>query len=452
MPLADIVTITITLQTKASTRPGFGIPLVVGELPAAVVTAGLFTDRVVVLTSTGFADSMLALGFVTTDDLYVAVQTEFAQDPSPDEVYLGRRVTPVAQIDNVLVDAALAGTYTVTINGIDFTFVAAAETTTQIRDALVTAINLVPGAVPVTAAPGAGDSLDLTADEAGVSFTVAVDHTSGAAGNISTSNSTPNLGIVEDLIAISAENDGWYALVETTHSDGVILTAAPYIETQSKIFGAQTNSADVLLAPTTDVLSSLQLAAFARTFGIFDSDDTEYLDAAWTGDALPTDPGSITWAYRELSTVVPSVGVTGGLTATQLTNLNAKNGNYYERIAGRNVTRHGRMADGTFIDLIRGRDWLEANLALDIFDLLANEDKVPYTDAGANQVASVVLARLNDAASRGIVVRDSIVVTVPLVADVPVNDRANRHLPDVNFSATLQGAIHTLDITGTLAV
>jgi len=449
MPLADIITINITLQTKASSRPGFGTPIVIGELPAAVVTAGLFTDRAVVLTPTGFASAMLALGFTTTDAMYVAVQTAFAQDPSPTSVILGRRVTPTAQISNVLIATAEAGTYTVTIDGLDIPFVAVAETTTQIRDAMVILINAT--AAVVTAAPGAGDSIDLTADEAGVSFTLAVDH-SATPANISSTNPTPNLGIVEDLIAISAENDDWYGLVESTHSDGVNATAAPYIETQSKIFAAQSNSADILASGSDDAFSKLQLAAFARTMPIYHDDDAEYLDAAWLGDALPTDPGSITWNMRELTTVTPSVGVSGGVTATELVNLNNKNANYYERIAGRNVSRHGRMADGTFVDLIRGRDWLEINLALDVFDLLANEDKVPFTDGGANQVAGVVLARMHLAADQGIVIRDTINVDVPLVANVPVVDRANRNLPDVNFDATLQGAIHTLDISGTLAV
>ncbi len=449
MPLADITTVNIDLQTKASTRVGFGTPVVTGELPAAVVTAGLFTTRVIVLEPDSFDSVMLALGFLTTDAMFVAAGTEFGQEPSPAQVFLGRRVTPIAQIDNVSVDAAEAGTYTVTINGEDHIFVAVAEAAAAIRDALVTAINL--GGQPVTAAPGAGDSLDLTADEAGVSYTVTVDHTATPA-NISTANTTPNLGIVEDLIAISAENDGWYALVETTHSDGVNDTAAPFIETKSKIFGQQSNSADILLVPATDSFSKAQLANLSRTFSVYESNDSDFLVAAWTGNALPTNPGSITWNMRELKIVTPSVGVDGGLDATALFNLNAKNGNYFERIAGRNVTRHGRMADGTFIDLIRGRDWLESNIALDIFDLLANEDKVPFTDEGAQQVVSVVRGRLINGAAQGIVVAASIIVTAIPVASVPVNDRALRNLPGVTFSATLQGAIHTLDINGTLAV
>lgn len=451
MPLADVVSITITLQTKASTRPGFGTQLIVGELPAAVVANGGFTDRVLVLLPGDFDTVLLGLDFTTTDAMFVAVQTAFGQDPSPERVFLGRRVTPVAQVNNVSIDGTTDGTFTTTINGTDFPFVASGSSSTDIRDGLIAAI--AGGSEPVTATPGGAGDFDVTADEDGVSFSMAVDHSTTPA-DISFTTTTPNLGIVEDLVAISAENDDWYGLTDSSHSDGVIRTASPFIETQSRIFLGQSNTADILTSAIDDVFSDLQLAALARTAPVFSNDDTAFLDAAWQGNALPTDPGSITWAFRELKIVVASVGegVPNALNATQLGFLNGKNGNYYELIAGRSVTRHGRMADGTFIDLIRGRDFVESTIALDIFDLLANEDVVPFTDGGANQAAGVILGSLEEAAALGIVVADSIVVTVPLVSTVSVANRALRNLPDVTFAATVQGAIHTLDITGTLAV
>jgi hypothetical protein len=40
----------------------------------------------------------------------------------------------------------------------------------------------------------------------------------------------------------------------------------------------------------------------------------------------------------------------------------------------------------------------------------------------------------------------------PKVKDVSSADRANRVLPDVTFSATLAGAIHAVEILGTISV
>ncbi len=81
----------------------------------------------------------------------------------------------ISQIETVTVDTATNDfAYTVTINGTDFTITSdSSATKEEIRDALIAEIN--GGAEPVTAAPGVGtDDLTITADVAGVSFTVAV--------------------------------------------------------------------------------------------------------------------------------------------------------------------------------------------------------------------------------------------------------------------------------------
>jgi len=74
----------------------------------------------------------------------------------------------VAQIDNIDVTGTTDGTYTVKINDTEFSFVASGNSAAEIRDGLVTAINA--GSEPVTAAPGGGDDLDLTADTPGQPF------------------------------------------------------------------------------------------------------------------------------------------------------------------------------------------------------------------------------------------------------------------------------------------
>jgi hypothetical protein len=43
------------------------------------------------------------------------------------------------------------------------------------------------------------------------------------------------------------------------------------------------------------------------------------------------------------------------------------------------------------------------------------------------------------------------VVTVPKAADIAPTDRANRDLKGVEWSATVAGAVHAIEITGTLS-
>ena len=42
-------------------------------------------------------------------------------------------------------------------------------------------------------------------------------------------------------------------------------------------------------------------------------------------------------------------------------------------------------------------------------------------------------------------------VTAPAVADVSAGDKTARTLPDVDFDATLAGAIHKVEISGTVS-
>jgi hypothetical protein len=43
-------------------------------------------------------------------------------------------------------------------------------------------------------------------------------------------------------------------------------------------------------------------------------------------------------------------------------------------------------------------------------------------------------------------------VFVPRAIDIPANDKANRILPDVTFTAILAGAVHSVQVNGTLAL
>ena len=74
-----------------------------------------------------------------------------------------------------------------------------------------------------------------------------------------------------------------------------------------------------------------------------------------------------------------------------------------------------------------------------------------YTDTGIPILTAALRGALEQGADQGIVVRDSIVINTPKVAGQDSSDRANRDFPGITWSATLQGAVHTLDITGSLA-
>jgi hypothetical protein len=169
---------------------------------------------------------------------------------------------------------------------------------------------------------------------------------------------------------------------------------------------------------------------------------------AWMGGQLPKDPGSITWKFKQLTGTTPDV-----LTTNAVTNTEGKNGNTYQTVGGVNITQQGVVSSGEFIDIIRGVDWIQTRITENVFTVLANSDKVPYTDPGVGIIVGTVRAFLTGpAVDNNVLVEDTISVSAPAVADVDPTDKANRLLPDVLFDGGLAGAVHKTIISGKLSV
>ena len=174
--------------------------------------------------------------------------------------------------------------------------------------------------------------------------------------------------LADELAAMQAEYDDWYALILTRQGDEAaqladIAAAAVWIESRNKIYIAAINQATMITSASDDIASTLQAAAYDRTAIIYSTDHTHYPEAAWLGRCLPEDPGSITWKFKTLA------GITvDDLSFTAVTNLRAKNANFYEQVAGVNiVSSEAVMASGEYIDIIRGTDWLQARIAEGVF-------------------------------------------------------------------------------------
>lgn len=253
----------------------------------------------------------------------------------------------------------------------------------------------------------------------------------------------------EALTAISEVDDVWYGLACDTVDAAEIVEIAAWVEARTKIYIAKSSDSDVITNSTTDVGSDLQDANYARTALLWHSlATTTYPDCAWLGNCLVRDPGSQTWKFKTL----PAITV-DSFTATQKDAMIGKNVNFYERIAGVNITREGTMAEGEYIDVIRGIDWLTARIQERVYERLVNSPKVPYTNAGIAVIENCVREQLDIAVDRGVIAPEPpYTVTVPDVLDTDSADRADRILRDVEFEGRLAGAIHSVTITGVVTV
>lgn len=274
------------------------------------------------------------------------------------------------------------------------------------------------------------------------------------AGVLALEDRTADPGLAADLTAIRAEDDDWYCALLDSNSSAEILALAAIIEplTPKKILVTQSADTEVLNADSiTDVMYLVADRDYFRTHveyhpGIATVDS--WIAAAHVGNALAYSPGSVTWVNREL------VGIGDWApTSAERAAIIAKNGGSIETVAGRKVTFGGKVGGGEWIDIIHGLDWLHARIGERIFGLLAAaaDAKIGFTDKGIARVHAELRAQLTEASAPPSNLLATWSTSVPTAASLSSSQRATRVLPNVTFSATVQGAIHAVNVAGTVA-
>jgi hypothetical protein len=138
-------------------------------------------------------------------------------------------------------------------------------------------------------------------------------------------------------------------------------------------------------------------------------------------------------------------------TDTELTHLMATlGGNYFSSVASVNISYPGKQTSGEFSDVVVTEDWLRARIRESMGQLMFSTPKVPYTTKGTNMVATAVKSVLQEAERRGMIDSGWAVTILPVDQQAQA-DRTNRVLRFVEFQCRLAGAIHTVDIRGTVS-
>lgn len=441
MPLSDIVSVTISTDSVGVSQAGFGVPLILSHTAS-------WTERVRSYTSL----SAVAADFATTTPEYLMATALFAQSVKPTKIKIGRCANKPTQKYSIVPTVANSTVYTVVIGSTSYSYTSdASATNDEITDGLQTLINAGSGDTTTATVPGSSGShvLTLTANAAGNFDSVYVADTS----LLSITQDHADPGLAADLAAIALQDNDWYFILNPFNSKACALIIAAYAEANNKIFIAQTgdsNNATLALGSdsTTSLMGQAKTSAYARTAVIYHPNIKEFADAAWIGKCGPLNPGSETWAFKTLSGVSAD-----NLTATHITNIEAKYGSYYVVIAGVNVTQRSLVSSNEYIDVIRFRDWLKARMQERIFSRLAAMAKIPFTDQGIAVIENEVRAQLQEGVDAGgISTNPAFVVTVPKASAVSSANKTARLLPDVKFTATLAGAIHKTTITGVVSV
>lgn len=242
------------------------------------------------------------------------------------------------------------------------------------------------------------------------------------------------------------DNNEWYGLIVSTRTQADQEDVADWVELNKKLCVLASADADIVDG-TGDIAEYLDDNNYERTAVFYHPDAaTTAPDAAWMGKMFPKDPGSVNWAHKTLA------GVTAyKLTGAQITAIESKNGNYYTSVSGNSITQFGTVGSGEYIDVTHGLDWLIAQIQADVYTPILQQDKIPYTNEGAVSLE----AQLKYALQKGVnstIIQEGFTTSVPLVEDVPVQNRSGRLLPDMKFEAVLAGAINKVQVRGVVTL
>jgi hypothetical protein len=445
MALSEIVNVSIQAGTVNPARRGFGVPLIM-----AYHTAWAGSE---VRTYSTFAG--LAVDFPATTSgqrsVNLMAAQMFSQNPRPSTIKVGRLPTPGSN-QAFTIDAGDMAT------GVDIvgSIVGPDGTATAINVTwntslaltladLEAAIDAIVGLEATAASPLVTVVENVTAGEQfSLSFTTA---------GVDVKHTSSDWGYDTALTAAEVIDPEFYAVVIDENSPKNMDKVARWALTNDRLaaFGPQYTKPSQFTSAefTSDPADHTALMANDSAFSLFTKEPrVTFKECAWLGDMLPRDPGSATWAFKTLD----GVGA-DSMTSTERTLIEASahKGNHYVAEAGVGITRPGKAHGGEWLDVVRGLDWLQARLEERLFSLLVNNPKIPYTDDGIAMVEAEVRAQLREAESRGLI-DAGWTTTVLAAADQATADRAARILRDVEFQARLAGAIHSINVAGTITV
>lgn len=443
--LDDVVTLSITLNSSAPTKAGFGRAMLAGYHThwGAGVLYRLYKQP----------DEMLVDGFTASDMLYKYAVAYKSQSPCPKDFYIGKltvAATQIIDITPVIADAAAINTYTGTVGGKAWTFASdVTPTLAEVCTGIASAISAAAGGATATGASGTKVVSTTTAAGAVLEYTFATN-------NMSVKDQTADAGtpIATQLATLRTAVSDWYGLA-CVHEGGETVTNAVSVwtETQRILHVACSADSGIIDVPTvsmTDLGSDLKGFAYFRTGLFYHQDIGARLHVAMMANRFVAIAGSDTWAHKRVRGVT-----TTPLTTAQAAAAKGKNVNVYVSLANNGDLLWGTVASGEYFDQLRGIDALYARVQEAYITLFQANEKIPFTATGRGMMVSTLEGVLHTFAREPInflVDDETLFVTAPEVSEVDASDKAARKYPDVQGNATLQGAVHMVEIAITLDI
>lgn len=268
-----------------------------------------------------------------------------------------------------------------------------------------------------------------------------------------------------ELNSIVASDADWYwltilpAMRDKASLDGLV----EWVEAQPK-FAILDSNAVGMQAVETASIAGRNKGEVTRTAVFYHDDAAEYpgialaaslgtrnfdqADSAYTAKFKrlqgigPVNLGSA--AVQAITGFVPELGQS--TTAGNMANT-------YIDIGGQSFVVEGStLTPNVFIDEIHATDWIIARTEEETLGILLNNDRVPYTDAGMETLASGARTVMRMADRAGLIANDldpatglyspAVTFTIPSVFDVPESQRKSRIAPEIQIEFRYSGAVH----------
>lgn len=183
---------------------------------------------------------------------------------------------------------------------------------------------------------------------------------------------------------------------------------------------------------------------------------SEHLDAAAVGHLSSLPVGSVTWKFHELKGVTPR-----DITQTELDQIEMDNAIAYVYKAGSGQLSEGTLANGEYIDVVHGQDWVKADMENEISHALAQaakfNSKLPYDSRGIGAIRAAALTTLERGFRNGIIAQNEDGLPDYTINALSRNesdpqDRNERIYRGLTFEFGLAGAIHEVRVTGAIRI
>jgi len=447
-PIKDTVRVNITNDTPRISVRGFSTGLIIGDI-------NFDEDRTRRFNS---PNEMLDAGFSSEDELYKKALVFMSQARSANEFIIGRRIPDSNSLQKIIFsDIPSGGTFTIAVEGettanIDYD---ASEADIKSAVELLTTVT----EVSVTSLSSKEFTIEFTGDDANTAFDNIVADASSLDTAITATTSIVQYGSSrEDITSCyssikESDNDFFYVLTTSDISYDDKYSLAGLVESELRHHSILTSNSDVAdteydeVSPD-DIAEKIKAANYTKTHVIYTSDSTRFIDAGIVGLQITKTPGSSTFMYKNL------IGVTADTISTeQRKNLRSKNCNFYESQGGRAIFKDGTVGSGEFIDISVGIAYLTVRMSETVYAGISTIEKLDYEENGYQVIESFMFSSLiNYGVNNNLIKRNSILIIIPDIDDATVADKAARTAKNFKFKALLKGAIHTLDIDGSLSV